>query len=360
MNTDDYAIVIGIQRYPILGPPHPPGGPNNLAGPSLDATAVDAWLADPAGGGVLDENRYLITSDMFPDPFHTQTVAGRQQLLAKPTAEELAGCFGWLIDRFKEANTLKLGRRLYVYFSGHGFGVDDCDGGIYTANANAGIRHHFYVRSWFDWFYRNAYFEEFVLWMDACSNPIPIGGPPSIAPLADRQVAGMAAGRRFVAFAAKYPLKSVERVMPDGQVRGVFTYTLLQGLKGAAADPATGLVSSESLRRYLKGSLSSFLPQQDRDNPDIGNKPSFGPVDNIDFGQATPKNFSRAIKFDNRHAGRRAIILDGDLQTVDQTVAGANTWDVSLRPGLYKLEVEPSTAQFLEINGESSDDVIVA
>lgn len=359
MNQDDYAIVIGIRRYPSLKPPFP-GEANDLQGANLDAREVHDWLADPAGGGVPDNNRLLVTSDQFPNPFQIQAFAGQEQVLAKPNAEEIAGCFGWLIRRFNEANRLRLGRRLYVYFAGHGFGVGDCDGGVYTANANPGILHHFYVRSWFDWLYRNAYFKEFVLWMDACSDPIPINGAPNEAPLEDRQVADFANGRRFVAFAARHPLRSVERRMPDGKIRGVFTYALLQGLKGGAADPLTGNVTAPSLRDYLNGSLASFQPQQDQLNPDIGSEPSFGPVDDIDFGQTAVTTIDRVIRFANRHAGKAATILDGNFQSVARTVAGAAAWSVALPGGIYKVEVAPDTRQFFEVTGENTDDVIVA
>ena len=358
MNTDDYAIVIGIRRYPLLRPPLP-GNPHDLQGPDLDAKEIDDWLADPAGGGVPQDNRLLVTSDLFPDPFETESVAGLKQVAAKPTADHIAGCFTRLINRLEASNQLKLGRRLYVYFAGHGFGMGDCDGGVYTANADPNALRHFYVHSWFDWFYRNAYFEEFVLWMDACSSPVPFGAPNE-APLPQRQVEGFADGRRWVAYAAKHPRKSVERRMPDGQIRGVFTYALLQGLRGAAVDPATGTVTAASLRTYLTGSLESFQPQQDRDNPDIGSVPAIWPAEDIDFGPAAVKTFARVIRFDARHTGHRAVILDGGFRQVAQSVAGVEPWEVALPSGIYEIEVAPDTKLHFEVTGESTDEVIVA
>ena len=101
MNPDDYAIAIGIRRYPLLGPPHPPGNPHDLMGPELDAKEIYDWMADPAGGGVPENNRLLVTSDLYPNPFATELVAGQMQISAKPNADDLAGCFGWLINRFE-------------------------------------------------------------------------------------------------------------------------------------------------------------------------------------------------------------------------------------------------------------------
>ncbi|MBU0792162.1 MAG: hypothetical protein KKC55_17090 [Gammaproteobacteria bacterium] len=360
MNADDYAIVIGIRRYPTLGTPYPPGNPHDLQGPERDARAVNDWLADEAGGGVPEANRLMVTSDMYPDPFPTELVAGQERVAARPNVDELSGCFGWLIELYTSANKLRLGRRLYVYFAGHGFGVADCDGGVYAANASPGIRHHFYVQNWFNWLYHNAYFDEFVLWMDSCSDPILINGMPNTAPLADRQVEGFSQGRRFVVYAARHPLRSVERRMPDGEIRGVFTYALLEGLRGAASlDPVTGRVTARTLRDYLNGSLAAFQPQQDRDNPDIGSEPSFGVEDHIEFGMPALKSFALILRFHHRHVGQKAVILGGDLAPVDSVVVGAEPWTVKLPSGIFKLEVAPDTKIFIEMNGNGADDIFV-
>ena len=360
MNPDDYAIVIGIRRYPTLGAPYPPGNPHDLQGPERDAQAVNDWLADPAGGGVPVDNRLLITSNMYPDPFPTELVAGQARASGKPNVDELSGCFGWLIERYTIAQKLRLGRRLYVYFAGHGFGVADCDGGVYAANASPGILHHFYVQNWFNWLYRNAYFNEFVLWMDACSDPIPINGTPSAAPLGARQAPDFATGRRFVVYAARHPLRSVERRMPDGQIRGAFTYALLEGLRGAAPpDAVTGQVTAPALRDYLRGNLGSFQSPQDRENPDIGKEPAFGTVDDLSFGAPALKLFARGLRFNPRHFGRQAVILNGSFMEVAKVVVNGAPWTLNLPTGIYKLEVAPDTSVFLEMNGDAADDIFI-
>lgn len=359
MNPDDYAIVIGIRRYPTLGAPYPPGNPHDLQGPERDAEAVYEWLADEEGGGVPEGNRLLVTSKMYPDPFPIELVAGQPKASARPNVDELSGCFGWLIERYSIANRLRLGRRLYVYFAGHGFGVADCDGGVYAANASPGVLHHFYVQNWFDWLYRNAYFDEFVLWMDACSDPIPINGMPNTAPLPDRRAPDFAQGRRFVVYAARHPLRSVERRMPDGEIRGVFTYALLKGLRGAAPpDPVTGRVTARTLRDYLKGNLSAFQPQQDRENPDIGSVPSFGAEDDIEFCAAS-NSLARVLRFHHRHLGQQAVILNSSFTTVAAVAVGADPWTVNLPSGIYKLEVAPDIKIFIEMNGYGANDIFV-
>lgn len=359
MSDQDYAIVIGIQRYPTLAPPHPPGGPNDLQGSNLDAQAIYDWLGEPEGGDVPEEQRLLVNSALYPDPFEERLVGNRRHLFAQPNALDLAGCFGWLVEELERRGTLQLGRRLYVYFSGHGFAVGDCDGGIYTADA-AFIQNHFYVRNWFDWFYRNRYFEEYVLWADACADPISIQGAPTAAPLPDRQVAGLAEGRRFIAFAAKHTLRSVERLMPDGNIRGVFTYSLLEALRGAAADKQTGKVTSESLRTQLPILQMGNLPEQDLENVDVDNHPSFGPTEDMDFCKPIEvTKFDRTIRFDLRHTGKTATLLDGGFSEIATFEINGSPWTVSLHLGLYSIEVGMDASALISVKGRSTDDIFI-
>lgn len=359
MNLRDYAIVIGIQRYPMFGSPYP-GEPNDLAGPNLDAQMVYDWLADENGGGIPVDNRLLVTSADFPDPFEIETLGPIRQIKARPTADELKGCFGWLIRLFEASNSKFLGRRLYVYFSGHGFGVDDCDGGVFAANADVKFLQHFYVRRWFDWLYKNAYFEELILWTDACSDPVPIGGQADRGLPSDTSAPHYPGVNRSVVFAAKHPLKSVERRMPDGNIRGVFTYALLEGLKGAAVDAETGWVTSRSLQRYLEGGMETFMEEEDIEDPDVSNKPSFGVSDEIRFVEVGVQSFTLKVRFAARHAGADAFILDGRFDRVGETNANAETWTVTLAPGDYFLQVGADGGQPLTVAGDSQDVLFIA
>ena len=76
MNADDYAILIGIDRYPLLGKANSPA---NLRGPRNDVDAVKRWLLDPGGGGLPGEQN-LFQVDL---PAEDDVVA------ARPTLSEL-------------------------------------------------------------------------------------------------------------------------------------------------------------------------------------------------------------------------------------------------------------------------------
>jgi hypothetical protein len=351
MNDTDYAIVVGIRRYPNLG-----AGP--LDGPDIDAKAVYDWLVDPDKGGVPKKQAFLVRSSDFEDPFPEVDVGGRISFKAEPTADDLAKCFGSIYESAKQNNTVRLGRRLYVYFSGHGFCVDNCDGGIYTASASPSLLHHFYVKSWFDWFYKHAVFEEFVLWMDACAEKIDVGQPnPTLLP-ADRESANLARGRQFVAYAAKHTLRAVERRTPDGNIRGVFTYTLLEGLNGGAVEDER--ITAESLRKYLKGGMKAYMDPEDVRNPDIAETPAFGTVEDIEFDPMPLTRFAHAIRFSPPHFGKTVQILDNAFAIIEGSTASSETWTVQLQSGYYKLIVDGTAETNFEVNGKTTDAVLIS
>jgi hypothetical protein len=350
MHDSDYAVVIGISQYPTLKPPAP-GSPHDLSGPDADAAAIFDWLTNTEKGGVPESNAIHVSTSKYL-PFQTEMFMGQNRILARPCEADMAGCFGWLLQRFQNSNKVHLGRRLYVYFSGHGFAVKDCEGGVYDPQATPNDLRHFYVRSWFDWFYRNAVFAEFVLWVDACSDNIPIGGAIGGTRLPRTQSSNPASGRRFVAFAAKHTLRSVERPNSNGDVRGVFTTALLEGLNGAAVDQSTGRITADSLRRYLKGGMKNFMIDQDRNNPDIDNEPAFGPVEDLDFGAHQATRFTTEIRFDNRFMGAAAEIIDNHFKSLAQTVVAAQPWFVDLPTGFYAVLVAGDRKPFSVTGGQ--------
>jgi hypothetical protein len=93
---DDYALVIGIDHYPMWAK-----GKKSLKGSINDAKDFHAWLASPRGGGLSPDNARLVVSTEKP-------VSPLQQIID---------------DEFKiirERSRGKLRRRFYFYFSGHG------------------------------------------------------------------------------------------------------------------------------------------------------------------------------------------------------------------------------------------------
>lgn len=381
MSDRDFAVVVGISRYPTLRAPAP-GSSHDLQGPDADSEAVHQWLTDPKGGAVPPGQAFLINSARHARA-HAQMAAmqpGPNPMPPDgPTRDQMEGAFRWIIDQHRRRRRIHLGRRLYVFFSGHGFAMRNADGGVYDAAASPDWLSHFYVGSWFDWFYRSAMFEEFVLWVDACADSIPISSPsPAFLPVGDSP--DMADGRCFVAYSAKRGRLSVERQDGNGQVHGVFTMALLDGLKGGARDPDTGRVTADGLARHLERTMGGFMTDADRDNPDIGKEPAIGQCDDLEFGPriapapapaaAGPGAGAGAraqdlvpvtLRFGARHEGQPARVLDNALQEVAAGVVEGGAWSLRLPLGLFKAVIAATDgAQLFEVNGRPGDAAFIS
>ncbi len=96
-----YAIVVGIDRYPAL---------RDLHGASSDAAAFHEWLIDADGGGV--------------PPAHTRLRLGKDLAVdrrrATPKKSDIDDDLDDLVELVRAGP--KLPARLWLYFAGHGIG----------------------------------------------------------------------------------------------------------------------------------------------------------------------------------------------------------------------------------------------
>src|SRR5215475_5387322 len=148
MANDDFAVVVGISRYPFI---------SDLKGPENDARNFHDWLLAPQGGGVPKQNAKLIlSSDFSPTEIPED---------AEPTTERIDRTFGQLVRRGMNNNGC-VGRRLYIYLAGHGFAPNVDEAALLMANAGLGFYgNHIPGRSYANWFLVAAYFTEVVLFM---------------------------------------------------------------------------------------------------------------------------------------------------------------------------------------------------
>jgi len=111
MAKDDWAIAVGVKSYfdPDLG---------GLEGPENDANEFHKWVVSRDGGAVPRGQAQLILSSMYHPPFQSASDA-------MPTAEAVKAAFDHLRsiadENQKKENGRVVGRRLYLFFSGHGF-----------------------------------------------------------------------------------------------------------------------------------------------------------------------------------------------------------------------------------------------
>ena len=265
---DDYAIIVGLQNDPGLDDPQ--NGQPPLSGPENDANDFYKWIVSKKGGAEVPPGhvKKILSSD-YPKKFPAV-------LDARPAELDIARAFEHLRDlsnkNIKAGNGPRVGRRLYIFMSGHGiaptpFGNKiEKESALLMANAdptNIAIpRYHIPGTYTAMWFFENDCFEEIFLFMDCCRDIITVPATNIFLPSkgnADN-------GKRFCAFATKWSRKAREKPMPDenNRVRGIFTKTLMLALWGGAAitdpnNPGQGIITFESLQSYLINNMKRFV-----------------------------------------------------------------------------------------------------
>ncbi len=113
MSATDWAVVVGLSRYPGLG---------NLDGPENDAKAFQEWLTQRAG--VPGERvRCVLSSDSEFMPVSSGADARPAALVlnARPTSERIEQAFDELCELAKSSDErgegLRVGRRLYIFLA---------------------------------------------------------------------------------------------------------------------------------------------------------------------------------------------------------------------------------------------------
>src|SRR6185503_4317031 len=113
MAADDHAVIAGISHYP-----DPMVG--SLQGSDLDANAFRAWLVDPAGGAVPEANIRFINSAAVQGPQGPPVAQPVQPWQARPREDDITRWFDELQGSAQGLPGRRIGRRLYIYFAGHG------------------------------------------------------------------------------------------------------------------------------------------------------------------------------------------------------------------------------------------------
>ncbi len=330
----DWALIVGVSHYrdQRFG---------DLQGPERDAKDFYAWVTSPTGGGIRRKRQ-------------VRMILSARSAKPKPTVEQITEFFEDL-ESLAKTNAAKekgftIGRRLYIFLSGHGFKPTDEETALLTANAQMEALHHLPGKAWANLFYKGLRFEEILLFMDCCRPTVP--KTPLSAPLLriapDPKYRDV--GKVFYAFATTSGRSARERVMDDGKVHGVFTRALLEGLRGAAlTDPNRTDVSTSDLRQYLYNSVESFTDPQD---PASKLRPVVEPSQNetIDFviAKATPKTFAVRIHLPAGSKGRTVNLRRSGLRIVRSDQAASSTLDVSLPTGLYGVEIVGGTVPMKE------------
>ncbi len=230
--TDHYAIAVGIDTYPSL---------RRLTSAVGDATKFCEWLTDEEGGNIHPDNVRLV-----PSP---KTTPG-DRFDATPIQD---GIDRVLRDFGAELGT-RIGKRLYFYFAGHGFGPSFDEVGMLMANASmSSLTKNIGLREYRDYFHETGLFDEVVFILDCCRDSA--RGKSTNPPGFEARPAEGKASQvvDFIVLAAAYGEKAFAPVdQAAGERRGILTAALLEALRGdlRALDPK-GRVTTATLKTFL-------------------------------------------------------------------------------------------------------------
>ena len=336
----DRALVVGINCYPGLG---------DLHGAEADAQDFYDWVTSPTGGGIAPANARLIVST--PPP------SGRVRD-ALPDDTQIKAFFRDVDDAANENNLggtgLQAGERLWLFFSGHGFAPSFDRSALLVANTSPTVPENFACRLWADRLFQGGWFNEVLLFQDACRNRFSAVDlmPPT---LVDREQPGT---HRFYAQATQDGKLALEKPDATGRVRGVFTLTLMEALRGNARDPVSGEIDSRRLMLYLQDNMRAKYTPQERQNDDYAQVPDvYAPVPFVIVPKAAGADATPLfpVRVSLPATNLPAVILDGSLRAIAENAA-AQTWDLALPIGLYQLTAANGLERTFKVTGALKAD----
>ncbi len=314
MAAEDYALLVGISRYPGIG---------DLAGPVNDAKAFEQWLLSK--GEVPAVHIHLLAS-----PPAVGTLERRD---ATPIRDQIINALDAILDNVNDRG--KVGRRLYLYLAGHGYAPNVDEAALLMANAGGRSYPAVPGMEFARWFHASAKFDEIVLIMDCCRDqytaipPQPLPWPPEESPSAG-------AVKRFEAFATQAYRKAREKPLPpDGEVRGLFTHALLAALEQANPDE-NGEVNGSAVKEYILNYMRT-LAKDVAQEPEI-RVDSAGEV--VFRSGASPETLAVEIGCPPGSTGPLRII-DWELnEQPSHPIPADGKIRIQLKPGKYRMEIQ--------------------
>jgi len=334
-NKKDYAIIVGIDGYSQLRP---------LKGARNDAAAFAEWLLSSGGGGLPDKNVAMnLSLDELPaDPFD-----------AKPIQRDIDRA----LRNFGVERNQKIGRRLYFYFAGHGFGPSFDDVGMLMADAamqrlksNLGLRHY---RTYF---HNTGLFDEVVFILDCCRDILsaptgePTFTPGSAVPLGPVE--------DFVVLAAPYGEKAFEPTSTTvGERRGLLTRAVLEALCQPELADVQGRFTAFTLREHvLKRVLELATEEKLRQKPQISALPNNEMV----FGTVPIVKLRVRVMLPSGLTGELVLRHGTDRSEIKRHPANQSPWELELaRNSRYEIEHTDSDLAVILDPRKAKDDPYV-
>lgn len=339
-NQDHYALVVGIDHYPDFRP---------LQGASNDANDFRAWLVNPEGGGLLDENLELVLSKVDP---------------VRPIHDDIDDALLRLLSR---AGNREGNKRLYLYFSGHGLGRSNLGTDLCLPTWSKQRRGRALATlDYVDLLMGCGCFSEVIVLLDCCR--IREIRTIALRPTFELPKPGDEAPkcRSFVGYATEFMNAAFEadtgQVVGDSNVRGHFTRALLDALNGAAADPAGGVRASK-LKEYLEVHTPRIAVAKNQiQYPEVVN--GLSALNDPLFGLFKPpipvQGVAVIISFKSVASGV-AVIEDGQLRELRRGDVTTGPWRIPIsgRTMLMVRYLPKGTERVVRVEGNEKDDLHV-
>jgi hypothetical protein len=345
LNAEDWAVIAGINYYPAF---------TNLKGAVTDATEFERWTL--RYGYVPREHVKLIQSpSQAPGTVYD----------AQPNIVQVSNEFLRLADEAQSKKLHRLGRRLYIFLSGHGIVAtlastpDYREAALLMANASPNaLTQHIGARAHAEWFRALGIFDEVILFADCCRDlednvPPAILGLPKWSPLRP-------AARHFYAFPTMLASKSWEREFGNpATMRGIFSYVVVEALKNPKLYTKEGTLPGSTLEKHIYATVPGLNGKQSPivDYPhDFEGDPTKSEVIFAKWFQRSRQRVQ--IEFDPPCPGCTAILFRG--VTVGRPLATSSTdvtWLDDLDAGfIYKVEIQ-GTNRFSLFQVTGNDEV---
>lgn len=359
---ESWAIIVGINRYP----DHT--GQPELKGAVADACDFADWALDPAGGNVAPQRLFFWThpwpadaegrlsaylASPLPQWDHDEDDWAPPETERAPRAQQIvltAERTGRKAYEDAYENGDQARRRIYVFLAGHGLRAAEVgDSNIQTCF----VARNFRPRSShtadgligcesFRKSLLNNRFDEVVMFLDCCRVDGTLLARSAI-PICDRRnyrgdgiwSTGYASRDNTLAFETEHP-----------PVRGVFSKTLLEGLRGHR-DGSTNSLNAEQLNRYVLDNICFHTHRQQF--PQFFYMPTDNPLVLVNGVATVAPKFAPgpAVHLDRLPPGTRVFLRDGRsafVPGIGPLVAGNGPIQLPPLPdGLYSLEVVDNT-----------------
>jgi hypothetical protein len=330
MPDNDYAVVIGISRYPKL---------KDLQGPVQDAEDFCTWLTETAQ--VSDAHIRDVLSDAPPKPGD------------RPILQEIDKAFEEVFQMAKENPA----RRLYFYFAGHGCSAEANHLALLMADASMeSLNYALHAPSYHDGLARKGLFKEQFIFYDCCRNyDRRVWGRRS--PWSDDDPApGAGDVKQFILYGAAFTQYANERVIDYSERRGLFTKALLEGLRGSAAQPRNGnwTVTTDDLVSYIVKRLKELAKPFK-----LLQIPSRGPgtAEAVEIVQVAPKLIDVTVT--GPPDGAEVIIRNAKLKEIMRDKVQNGKVRFGLTSGTYMFVMAGDEARFSPKDVEPERPLVV-